>query len=265
MARTTQEVFDSLLVEKANYPELNELDSTGATAIWRLWLWIVAFATSVHEQLWDEKAVELEELATQAVYGTPQWWRGRMFDYQDGYPLLVNSENYQPFYDVEDDSAKIIKYAAVQQVGQVGVIKVARDSSGTPLPLSTLELDRVRGYILDIKPVGTAIAVESRSSDKLITELEIYYDANLVKATVESAVKAAVKAYLTALPFDGAVVRSAVVDAVQAVEGVLDVVVTSMSGQETGGSPTPFARQYSTRAGHIVLDEVNSVFNLTGE
>ncbi len=71
MARTVTEIYNDLLAQKEATPELAGLTSTAKTAIWRLWLYIVAYVIALHEALWDKKANELTELAK------IHWWAQR--------------------------------------------------------------------------------------------------------------------------------------------------------------------------------------------
>ena len=59
MARTVETIYADLLARKEADTNLNELSSTSKTAIWRLWIYIVAYATNVLEMLFDSHATEV--------------------------------------------------------------------------------------------------------------------------------------------------------------------------------------------------------------
>jgi len=79
----------------------------------------------------------------------------------------------------------------------------------------------------------------------------------IFKESLKVKVEAAIKGYLKNLPFDGQVKTSALIDAIQKVEGVSDVVVSTIQAKTNTGSYANVVRVYNTVAGYIQIDEAN--------
>ena len=54
MARSVDTIYADLIAKKESDSNLDALNSKSKTAIWRLWLYIVAYATNVLESLFDK-------------------------------------------------------------------------------------------------------------------------------------------------------------------------------------------------------------------
>ena len=77
MSRSIKEIQQTILDAKATAVELSALEvlttqeqtlnsanSTSKVAIWRLWVWVIAFAQYVLEQYWETFKIEIEKLKT---------------------------------------------------------------------------------------------------------------------------------------------------------------------------------------------------------
>jgi hypothetical protein len=103
-------------------------------------------------------------------------------------------------------------------------VKVAKEVSNVLTPLDATEKTSLEGYLSRIGFVGIPIDVTSQQPDRLRVEnLTVYYFRQYNPAAVKAEVISAIDAYLESIStdnFNGVVVRSAIVDAIQAVEGV---------------------------------------------
>lgn len=254
MARTIEEIRDSILAEKANHPELDAFNSTSATALWRLWIYVVAVSIWIHETLWDVHRAEVEEIAARAVPGTTRWFQYITLQYQDGYTLEWDGSLLQYVYSTLDEAAMIVKRAAVREIGGTVRVKVAKLSGTTPIPLSAPEKLGVESYLSKVKPAGTFVDVVSLPADYLRLQMKVYYDPNVQASVVQAAVEKAIVSYIESLPFDGDLRLTNLVDAVQVVPGVVDPIVNQAEARYGSLSFFVFDESYIPQAGYMAID-----------
>lgn len=227
MARTIQEIQDEIILAVQSDPNLSGLTSVSAVAIWKLWTRIVAASLETEEQLNDVFRLELEQIARDAVPGTATWLgrRALEFQYDALSPQVVQVIDGRISYSVINTALRIIKRVAVKEQpnGRV-LVKAAKIVASVLTPLTSTEKISFEGYLSAIGFVGIPIDVSSLQPDRLrISGLTIYYFREYNPATVKAAVITAVETYLESISSEklsGVVVRSAIVDAIQAVEGV---------------------------------------------
>ncbi|MDI9309230.1 MAG: hypothetical protein QM535_03350 [Limnohabitans sp.] len=292
MARTIAEIQDEILDEKNRVSSLNGLtttnDNTSKTSIWKLWTHIVATAIWIHE-----KIVERNALISRPH--TLNWYQEQALKYIHGKTLTWKDGSYQfdiPTDATESDieSAKIIKHCAVSEVdlgtllgnrsseilgnssylyNNLGVVhmKVANDTGENIKPISTDELNNFREYIARIKDAGNQVIVDSLPGDELQLTLKVYVDPLLIDienvnekgkliGTEIKPVEEAIKDYLKNLEFNGAFVKTFLVDAIQKAVGVkipiLEKAFTKPSLEAEGKFIT---EEYSIpKAGYFDLD-----------
>lgn len=230
MARTITQIQSEIIAAMQADAALSGLTSTSATAIWRLWTYIVATAIWAHESLWDSFKVELTETAANLKPHTLRWYRNKALAYQHGATLVDGEDTYdnEGLDPADIDAQKIIKQAAVTETPDgLLTVKVAKEVGGDLTPLTVGETTAVTSYFNEIKDAGVVLAVRSVNADRLRIEVDVYYDPTILSATGErldgssdTPVQDAAKAYLRNLPFDGEFVKARLVDAMQAVEGV---------------------------------------------
>jgi hypothetical protein len=248
MARTRQQIEQDMYDEKAQLQQQNaqlaELDSTSATAIWRAWITIVGYAIWLLEKLWDQFKAELDKLLQRNVYGTLPWYVKIAKDFQynpnQSYFLTLN-EFYEAVYATPVPQDRIIAFAAATEsvAGNVPVVSVkvaAADSNGRPTPLSTPALNNFKAYLNTKKPAGVRTEPISLPPDEVLPQMEVTYDAIANPAQLRQNIRDAMTAYLYALPFNGELHIERLRDAVQAVEGVVDVYFSSCAVIENSGA-----------------------------
>lgn len=230
MARTIDAIQTEIINAIQADAELSALTSSSSVAIWRLITRVVAAALETEEQLNDVFRAELEQIAREAVPGTAAWLQQRAleFQYNAVSPQVVQVVGGRVTYPVINEALRIITRAAVkeQSNGRV-LVKVAKTVANVLTPLTLTEKTSFEGYLSRIGFVGIPIDVTSQQPDRLrVSGLVVYYLREYNPATVKAAVIAAVDAYLESISsdnFNGVVVRSAIVDAMQLVEGVAQV------------------------------------------
>lgn len=231
MARTITEIQTQILASVASDTTLSSsLTSTSATAIWRLWTYVVATAIWLHESAWDSFRVQiLSDVANQKPH-TLRWYRGKALSYQVGGVLKDGLDVYDNtgLTDTQISTAKIIKYASASENNGTVVVKVAKDAAGVITAPTVPELAGVTAYFQDIKDAGVTLVVRGVAADRLKIAADIYYDANVLAAdgsrldgASATPVLDGIKAFISNLPFDGRFVKAHLVDALQGIEGVV--------------------------------------------
>lgn len=273
MARSITEIQTAMIADIQADPTLAGLNSPSATAIWRLWTFIIATAIHFHEIFMDLGIEEMEQIARDAVPGTKSWIQRRIleFQYDENNPQVVSVQpDGRVVYQTVDESLRIITRCAVveQSNGEV-LIKVAKGDNDTLEKLSVEELNALKSYVNEIMFAGVRRRSVSLDADIFTINVDVIFDGQFVQTQVETDVKNAIKNYLKGLSttarFDGLVVREHVVDAIQKVDGVVGIDTQNMvmTGSSATGTPTTIARTYNPDAGYLTMDEINSNINLT--
>lgn len=273
MARTIQEIYDAMALEKSEQsaltglvPEvdtaqalLQDVTSPSKVARWRLWLWVVATAMWVHEKLWDQHRAEVDAIVAAAHIGTPRWYVQQALAFQYGYELVLVGNVFQ--YPAIVPEAQIVKRAAIVETGGTAILKVAKLVSGVVTALTSAEVAAFSAYIDDIRLAGTAINILTDDPDLLHVEYTVEYDPNVLTSTGALItdpdvfpVRDAITAFIANLPFNGKLVLNNMTDAVQAATGVVNPTLTTARAK---WGALPYAAinvRYSSHAGHMAID-----------
>lgn len=279
MARTLTDIYDAIALEKSEQAELEalqpdidtaqdllaDLTTTSRVARWRLMLWVVAVAIWVHENLWDRFRAEVDDLAQRSAVGTRRWYVEQALAFQFGYDLVEGDDGVFR-YEVDDPASRIIRSAAVKDQSGTVLLKVAREVSGELQALSAPQLIAFAAYIAQIKMAGTIINLVSAAPDLIKVQFRVYYDPLVMSQTgtliAEPSVKpveVAIRSYLKALPFNGVLRLTDLVDAVQAAQGVEDPVLLSAEAKYGALPYAPIVDQYEANAGHMIVDPLNDL------
>ncbi len=224
MSRTVQQIKQSMLDAKNADPTLSALTSTSQTAKWNLYYFIVASCIAIFEQLQDIFKTELETIASTAAPSTPQWTRNKVLKFQTGDVAELNTTTYVIEYPTINTANQILtRCAVITAPNRTVLIKVAKGNP--PTPVSVGELAELQSYVETFNPAGIAFTLINENSDKMEVAGKIYYNGQY-SAVISTNVVAALNSYMANLPFNGVISTQAVVDAIQAVEGVISVSLT---------------------------------------
>lgn len=262
MARSVNEIQQSIINLVQATPELAEASSTSKRAIWRLWTYVVAVTINLYEQLQDLFRTEVESIVALSAPQTPQWVQDRVFRFQYSAtdPQVVQLIDLVPQYPVVNPALNIVTRCSVKTnlSGRVN-IKVAK--SEPPEPLITAEVDALQSYINVIGVAGINYAVVSSESDKLFIEADIFYIGSY-SAVISANVIATVDTYLSTLPFDGSMKLLDLEIAIRNTVGVNDVLFRNIKARKdttalSGATSlvlnnTVISRQWPTVSGYIV-------------
>lgn len=231
MARSVDTIYADLIAKKESDSNLDALNSTSKTAIWRLWLYIVAYATNVLESLFDKHYTEVTSIITELKPHTMRWYRQKALAFQYGFDLVEDSDVFDngTATEAQIEASKIIKYAAITEATTESrlVLKIAtEDSAGKLAPITSGQESAFIPYIEEIKDAGVAISVINYLPDILKLNLRIYYDPLVLTSTGVSIltgkkpVEDALNEFMKELPFNGELVLNSLIDKLQKTEGV---------------------------------------------
>lgn len=253
MARTIQQIQDEIISTKDATPVLSGLNSGSASAIFRLIAYVVATAIWIHENLFDKFKAEVESNISARHAGTVSWYVDQVYKYQYGDSLLPDGT-----YAAVNTDKRIVSRCAGKEAtdGDAVVLqlRVAKGPIGSEQPLTAAEINGLKGYLNRIKFAGTKTQIISLNGDKLRLTAEVFYDGIKPQAEIQEAVETGLRSYLANLYFSGTLYKSKLVDTIQAVDGVIDVSITSAVAV-VGDDETTIARVYESQAGYIVEDD----------
>ncbi|AZB17569.1 nucleotidyltransferase [Chryseobacterium indologenes] len=230
--RTIDEIYNSLLERKAIYPDLDALDSPSKASIWSNMLYVFAFSIWTHEQIFGEHKQEISQLINAEKSHTPRWYRTMALAFQYGFPLLIDSDQFNNTGHTETQvlSSKIIKYCAVTEAVNESrlIIKIATESGGILQPITEDQKTAFEYYISEIRDAGVQTTVINYLPDKLQVFLKIKRDPNVIDSNGVSIINGnmpvndALKQFMRELPFNGELILNKMVDKLQVLEGVIN-------------------------------------------
>lgn len=261
MARTKEEIYNSIISQKESFTELNTLSSTSITAIWKKWAAVVATIIYYFETQLDLFKSEIVKITENSVVGRADWYVQKAYEFQYGDDLTVIDGVIK--YETIDLTKRIIKRAAYSKdITNNTLIKVATtDNVGNIMAINTTEMQAFTDYINNLMFAGSYIAIQSANTDYIKIFADVYYDPLKFADEVKANVISAIKTYLASLPFDGSVKRNAIIDAIQSVDGVEDVEITTLEVRTNSGSWQPMQRLYTPEAGYIQVDNAFDLVN----
>lgn len=279
MARSINDIQTEILTAKNQASTLNALqvltnseqtlsnaDSASKVSIWRLWVWIFAYALSIHERI-------VEKNAENSRPHTIRWYREQCTSFLDGLPLTWLDGQFQ--YDltnvIDVDIRKIIDRCAVLESnnGEL-VIKIATDNNGVIEPVTPQQFVRFKTYIQQIKDAGNRIRIINSPPDNLKIDLTVFVDPLIIDLqtgqllnTAETIypVKDAIKNYLANLEFNGAFVREYFRDSLQDAKGVKLPIINELQSQFLGFPFADFGDWIIPNAGYFKIEDADLTIN----
>jgi len=262
MARTVAQIEQSIIVAKNTKAALSDLNSPSGTAIWRLWVHVVAMAIHIHETFWDLFKKEIQELTDKSIAGTPRWYAAMAKEFQLGDTLdVIDGE---AVYAVVDASKRIVTHSAVEEPGNnVVVIKVAKTDNGELTKLDpTTEQPPLETYVNHKKFAGTNVIIRNVPADKARFYYTVYYDPLIGQAATQHNAEAAIGTYIETLPFNGILSLTRLKDRIQEAEGVKDAVLVQADSKQDGVSTfTPINRIEQPHSGYYKIDTNHPLSN----
>lgn len=230
-----------------------------AVSILNLIIYIVAMAARTVEWLHDQFRAEVEARIAAAFPGTVSWYWNKIMQFQYGYELNENA-----VYGETDTDAQIVKHCAVFEVDNGIVVKVNKGTR-TYDQLTQTELAALKEYVRQIKFAGTVAYVYSFNPDELDLEINIWRDPMVLDEDMnrivdgEPVITNAIIDYLNGIAYGGVLNKTKLIDAIQAVEGVIDVTI-----DDAASYVIDYATDQFTGTEHSFADFVNNSFRSVG-
>ena len=240
MARKIEDIKREMTDKYLSYPEVRNLYGLPENASFEvefkktsledIFFYICAYCAWTLEKIFDTHAADVSDKLMQLKPHTPRWYRNKALAFQYGFDLITDSDNYNNVGKTTEQIAasKIVKYAAVVESESESrlIVKIATESAGKLQPITTEQQSSFNSYINEIKDAGVRVSVINYLPDRLTLNLKIYRDPLVLDSngtsilTGKRPVEDAINEYLKALPFNGELVLSHLIDKLQATEGV---------------------------------------------
>ncbi len=221
---------DSTIRERYGLSENDTFDdSFSVVSIENILFYIVAACSHVLEVLFDQFKADVDEKISRAVVASVPWYYKIAKEFQYGDALVFNEATQQYSYPKEDEKKRLVKYVAVRDRGSSVEILASGETGGQPTVLSDDVLTAFKQYLNRVKIAGVILSVRSLPADSISITATIRIDPLVIDRTgtrIEDGsfvVENAVNAYLRNIIYGGTFNKTKLVDAIQNVEGVLDV------------------------------------------
>lgn len=274
MARTVTAIYNAILTDISNNNNLSELTSTSRTAKYKAFAYVVAMAIYSLEVVMDMFRADVQADLLLMKPHTVIWYRDAAKAFQYGSSLPWGEVAYDNALLTEDevDAQKIVAHAAViENSGQL-TIKVAKLVSDDLAALAAGELTAFETYFEKIKDAGTKINYKSESPDDFKLEMDIYYDPLVLDSdgirldgSDNTPVQDAIRAYLADLPFNGEIIKTKLVDALQVVEGVKIPAIVNAWYKYAALDWQLMGERYTPDAGYARIEDVNLDLNFIAD
>lgn len=241
--RTIEQIKSDMQAQLALESSLSNLNSNSKTAIYNLWMFIVAYAIQVFEGIMDTFKKDVDDTINLQSVGIKSWVRQKSIEFQyDAITpqiLTFDANTMTINYSIVDETKRLISQCSVVGLNnKIVLIKLAKNDP--PEKLTSTELSAFSSYLNAVSFVGIEYVPYSADPDKLYLDADIYYDGQY-SSTIQSAVITAIEDYLYSLQFDSFVKVSKIEDIIQAVPGVNDIVINNLAVRPDA---TAFANTY---------------------
>ncbi|UGU15222.1 nucleotidyltransferase [Sinomicrobium kalidii] len=276
MARSIGNIQDEIITAVQDRQELREhLTSDSKLSIWRLWVYIVAFAIWTLEKLFDLHREEVDRELELLKPHTARWYREKALAFQYGYQLIPDSDRYDnsELTDEELEASRIIKYAAVVEAISESrlIVKIATRQGDVLQPITPTQKEAFDTYVNAVKDAGVNITVINYLPDQLRLSIRIFRDPLLLDAngthrvTGRRPVEDALQEYMKELPFNGELVIQELANKLENAEGVkivqADRVETRWIDVDSGtyGAWEPIDVRAFPQSGYFEIENFNGI------
>lgn len=257
---------NATLCQKFGLDPNQEWDAqTSAASVLNLILYITAMAIRTLEWLHDQFRQEIEERIAAAFPGSVSWYWNKAMQFRYGY----QPDQYANYSQaaIADDEAAIIKHCAIVEIDNGISVKVNKADYER---LSDDELSAFEAYMAVVKFAGTIVNAHSFDPDQLRLKLYIWRDPQVLGADLltlqgqQETIREAIEAYLDGIVYGGVLNKTRLIDAVQAVSGVIDVTLSSTCSVYCPADSNTYTlpQNFTSQGGHFRLDTLDLV-NMT--
>jgi hypothetical protein len=264
MARLIAVIQNQMLEQIAADPILGtKLTSPSKVAFYRLITFVIAVAINILEQVIDIYQATIESTVAKGSPASAPWFQDKILKFQYSSNVAtpqvvsIDQSTFEIAYPIVNPNLRIITRCAVITTGNKSVsIKVAK--SNPPTPLSSPELVALTAYVSAHGDAGITYSIVNLPADLISITAKVVYNGQY-STVISQAVKAAINLYLANLPFNGILRVSAIEDAIQAVTGVVDVIIVTVTGRPSdiaypGTIVSSGSFTYQAKSGYLIED-----------
>ena len=203
--------------------------SFSAVSIENILFYIVAACCHVMEALFDRHRQDVDDKISRAVVASVPWYYKVARQFQYGDALVFDDTTSQWRYPTIDEKKRLVRYVAVRDRGTSIQVLASADKDGLPEPLSADVLTAFKQYMNRVKIAGVVLNIRSLPADYIQIRATIQVDPLIFSTNgtrngeEAKPVEDAINAYLRGITYGGTFNKTRLVDAIQAVEGVVDV------------------------------------------
>ncbi len=240
MTRSLSEIYADAKESRNNYLELTEFENSSKMSILDAFTWVVAACIWTFENVLEVFKVDLARDLQNRINGTPAYFANALLKYQSGDELVINEEGTIFSYPTIDPTKRIITKVAYCEEEEQGFhdkivrFKIATGTPGAYSRINDNELIAIRAYLNQLLFAGKHARVVSRIGDVLVPRVVVYYDGAVTEDDLYKSIEEALNNYIASIEFDGMVYAQKVIDAIQKVEHVTDVAVSSNDTDHQG-------------------------------
>ena len=249
-----------------------DASSGSKVAKWRLWLWIVAVASWVIENIVGSGELTISAIVNSSRPHNLRWYEDQTRDWQYGHELVwLNDDHWG--YATDDIATRLASGVSATETGNGEItIKVVKEVGGVYTPLTTIELDSLTAFWTRWKDAGVHILLVSTIANELrITatvvrdRLILAADGTLLRDSSVDPLTAALADYMDAVPFNGVIRVTDIESAAKSAEGIKDFVITELAISDDGGNTyTTVDREVIPSSGFANISQ-DSAFNYIDE
>lgn len=228
---------------------------------------VIAFSHFLIESIIDSFRTEIDDRIENAYLCSIPWFYTKALEFQLGYSLQFDATTYRFTYSEVDEAAKIVKYAAIRQVEDtITKLQVYTNKNGK-VPLTTSEHNAFKAYMATIGPAGIHYEFINLAPDQLQITLQVIFNPLILndsgqKHTDSSyPVREAIQNYVDGITFGGTLNRTRLIDAIQAADGVEDVILTEIQHAPDGEAfEIVTGQNIESTSGSFVIDTITDTY-----
>lgn len=275
MARTIEEIKKSMTDQFLSDETLRQAYGITGDVTWEstfskvsvenMLMYVVAFVAHTLEVKMDAFRKDVDTQIAQNIVPTVRWYHTQAVAFQYGDQLVYNEEYGHFEYPEVDETKKLVKYCAVKDRGGSIQILVSGDSNGVPSVLSNNVLSAFKSYMNQVKVAGVILDVKSLAADGIRVNAEVQVDPQIITtdgvriSDGTKAVEDAINGYLANIVYGGTFNKTKLVDAIQNVEGVVDVTLGKVDVKPSGSTSYTemTSNNYSAVSGCFKSEKLN--------
>ncbi len=274
MKGNVQEIKEQMVSIKETDPVLAEANSASKVSIWNLFLYIVARCFQDQRAYFDAHRADVDYKLANQKSGTLPWYRFMALSFQYGFDLIEDTDKFdnRKVSEQDIDASKIIKYSAVNESSERGVIiiKVATETNNELSKITIDQYDALTAYFEEIKFAGSRITIINYLADNLFLNIQIYRDPLVLTPTGISIldgnkpVEDALLEFMKELPFNGELILQSLVDKLQGVKGVriahlLEAKSSWVNTSQNHGTPTIINVKRIPESGYFKINNFSNI------